>query len=352
MDKAARLYVVSSSGENGYAVTFETHPPDYKLTIDCDCPAGRRGILCKHKMELIKGDTSIYWKDRHPKGFPKKQLKTIQNLVSTYGVTNEVHQLEEELKNETDPQVGKNWKNRLARLMREGFPYPGKATDGRKGLEAMRKDSHDFFKTITPKTVNATKERKRNLFPGFHGWKDGALQGRAEGWAFFIDHRFKRCLDISLTSRVVLTNDTPLKRWTQGSNFNFDTGVTIYDTQQGYSRWDKASQAIKQYIQIIESIPALAAHVVIETWNTYPENLDERTDYWSGKGIKTSTEDKLHRKKPEFCLKAYIPRDKGMVRFNLCTPDRKQEKETQQFSTTQDAFIEFLINGDTEKLSR
>ncbi|WP_285905717.1 hypothetical protein [Pseudodesulfovibrio pelocollis] len=337
-DEIARLYVASSSGSGGYPVTFETNPPSNVLTVECRCPAGLRGQLCKHKLELIKGDESIHDPERHKSGFPKRQLARVKELIREYSLSQLVRNFE------AGPQAFAD-KARLARLFREGVPHP---RGGHVPPANPRQAALDYLARITPATVESTPPRSRFLFPGFTGWKEGPLEGMATGWHFHVGAQFKRCLDTALTGRIALTNDPPVMRWTQGGDFCFDEGVVIYDSPLSDTPWSANLQEFVQCLQVKQSLPATSAHVVTESWNERPSDLADRQAEWSAKGIKTATIDHLHRKTPLFQLKAFIPRDPGQVRFLLLTTsaDKTRLEHVETTWCTQDEFIRILITGE------
>lgn len=48
------FHLPSSDGQRSYLLTVELL--ENRVAIDCDCPAGKRGKLCKHKLALLQGD--------------------------------------------------------------------------------------------------------------------------------------------------------------------------------------------------------------------------------------------------------------------------------------------------------
>jgi hypothetical protein len=57
MDKTLTIPARSSSGDKVYYVTFTFQ--GNRMSVKCDCPAGRFGKFCKHKFGLLKGND--YW---------------------------------------------------------------------------------------------------------------------------------------------------------------------------------------------------------------------------------------------------------------------------------------------------
>lgn len=49
-------FLVNGSTGNEYEVIF--YKTDKSLAATCTCPAGEKGTYCKHRLEILKGDTS------------------------------------------------------------------------------------------------------------------------------------------------------------------------------------------------------------------------------------------------------------------------------------------------------
>jgi uncharacterized Zn finger protein len=64
-----------SSGDTPYAVDFLVE--DGKLTVHCNCKAGIFGQLCKHKTELLAGDTSRLYDPEQA-----HELQRIQDILA------------------------------------------------------------------------------------------------------------------------------------------------------------------------------------------------------------------------------------------------------------------------------
>ena len=100
-DDFVQLYVVSSSGPDGYMVTFDMTFPEEGLCVECDCPAGQRNQLCKHKLSLIKGDNSIFNPEYYSgEGFDESEWLLVETWVEKSGLQ----------------QIIKDYENRLAQL--------------------------------------------------------------------------------------------------------------------------------------------------------------------------------------------------------------------------------------------
>jgi hypothetical protein len=120
------LYVASSSGKDGYAVTFDLDYPRDGLIVECDCPAGRNNTPCKHRNELIKGDRSIYNPQMYyDDGFPDDEWEMLREIVKRYGLDTMVNDYEKTMgqltqhKKEIDAQI-RSEKKALARKFSEG----------------------------------------------------------------------------------------------------------------------------------------------------------------------------------------------------------------------------------------
>lgn len=48
------FHLPSSDGQRNYLLIVELL--ENRVIIDCDCPAGKRGKLCKHKLALLQGN--------------------------------------------------------------------------------------------------------------------------------------------------------------------------------------------------------------------------------------------------------------------------------------------------------
>jgi hypothetical protein len=142
-----------------------------------------------------------------------------------------------------------------------------------------------------------------------------------DNWFIYVPPCFNDCLDISETDRIVKTGrkiidkktgkekeETKVeKKWTQGSRFSFHRGCTLYDTPKAYQKWDEAIREIKYCISVENAMDARPAM-----------NFDDR-----------------------------FP---GLVDFSVFKPSTQKEKleKIGDFSLTQDDFVRFLIEGNSE----
>ena len=82
----------SSSGDP-YAVEFRRE--DGKLSVFCECSAGERGMLCKHKIQLMDGDDCMLADPRQVSEFQE-----VRKWVTESGYSNlfaEVDAIESEM---------------------------------------------------------------------------------------------------------------------------------------------------------------------------------------------------------------------------------------------------------------
>ncbi len=90
---------------------------DSGLSIFCDCPAGDRGRVCKHRKAVASGDASMLYDDEQKENFNK-----IMELVSQSGYPELMKELEEaENEMDTEKEKLKDIKAKIARVMNEGL---------------------------------------------------------------------------------------------------------------------------------------------------------------------------------------------------------------------------------------
>ena len=104
----------SSDGEHSYNVKFNY---DGKVTVFCDCPAGIHGKFCKHKWELMNGNTSMLFNEDD-----KVHLNQVLEWIEKSDFKNlyiKVNELEKQMQN-LKKQIQKE-KKEVERRFREGF---------------------------------------------------------------------------------------------------------------------------------------------------------------------------------------------------------------------------------------
>ncbi|WP_413536103.1 SWIM zinc finger family protein [Rahnella inusitata] len=75
------FFATSSSGMDVYAVTISDESG--KIVITCTCEAGKRDVLCRHRIALITGKTrGVY----AAKSNDAKNLQAAGRMLSEYGV--------------------------------------------------------------------------------------------------------------------------------------------------------------------------------------------------------------------------------------------------------------------------
>jgi len=124
-------------------------------------------------------------------------------------------------------------------------------------------------------------------------------------WFMHVPTSFNNALDIRRTVRVGSSESV----WTQGANFSFAIGDTIYDTLRAYERWADALQHIRYCVTVSQAT-----------------------------AVSPST--------------ANAPRQPGYVGFNLSAPNASKTALTaiRAYAMTQDEFVRFLITGPQGEL--
>jgi hypothetical protein len=65
---------------------------------------------------------------------------------------------------------------------------------------------------------------------------------------------FNNALDLKLSDRK--KDGESLEVWTQGADFSFSVGDTLYDTPEAYEPWDRAITKIRFCVQVVEAVAA------------------------------------------------------------------------------------------------
>lgn len=73
-------------------------------------------------------------------------------------------------------------------------------------------------------------------------------------WFMYIPAFFNNALDIRDTERK--KDKISYWIWTQGADFSFSVGDTIYDTRDAYKPWEEALKTVKICIQITRAVSA------------------------------------------------------------------------------------------------
>ena len=90
---------------------------DSGLSYFCDCPAGNRGSICKHKMALAKGDDSMLYDEDQRKHFEK-----IMDWVNQSGYPELIKELKEaENELESAKEKVRDIKVKITRGMEKGL---------------------------------------------------------------------------------------------------------------------------------------------------------------------------------------------------------------------------------------
>jgi hypothetical protein len=120
LDKGKKMKIsllVKSSSMNGvgYEVVFKNL--NGIITIKCNCRAGELTKLCKHKLALIRGDSSILMDDNEDSNFCN-----VKEWIKNSGLSQLIIELDLAEKALAEKQIElKNIKDRLEVAMRRGI---------------------------------------------------------------------------------------------------------------------------------------------------------------------------------------------------------------------------------------
>lgn len=109
------LEAKSSSGDSYYEVKF--HHEDGKLQVFCSCAAGEKGRFCKHKWQLLSGNSAMLHRPEQEEDL-QQVVAWVENsdFKHLYDMVNELELEVEVLKKQI-----KSEKKNVERRMREGF---------------------------------------------------------------------------------------------------------------------------------------------------------------------------------------------------------------------------------------
>jgi hypothetical protein len=125
-------------------------------------------------------------------------------------------------------------------------------------------------------------------------------------WHFHMPAFFHNALDLKLSDRK--KGGRSYQAWTQGADFSFSIGDTLYDTPAAYEPWETAIKKIRLCAQVVEAVPS--------------------------SGTETGT------------------RFEGRVKVDLLVPDAHRARLVKKATAdlTQDEFVSLLIFGPSESL--
>lgn len=204
-------------------------------------------------------------------------------------------------------------------------------------------------KTLPPQPMEFNVQFLRELRSGF--LMVHFLDGYAPGWKMAVPEAFKEALDIKYTPRTVtigkdekgdaITRDEFL--WTQGREFGFKQGDTIWDSKSIYPTWEEQLQHTTLGVQVVSA--SQPKFEDIEQVATLPGNLSVQH-----RRLNKDTGSLSNPKKPKEIVSLTINRSRwnpGTVRFKVIRPntDRTKVEKGEEYVTTQDEFITFLQTG-------
>ena len=168
------------------------------------------------------------------------------------------------------------------------------------------------------------KERTRVINPIF-------VDGYADNWHFAVSEAFRDALDIKWTT--ISEDKVETRFWTQGTNYSFKEGDTLYDTRLAYEKpWGEALKIIQYCLKVISAIPASVV-VTKEFESTDPVRY---------------TEDKTLKNDMPIFQYQRTRMSWGSVRFEVWRPSPAAQKVVlaEVKETTQEPFVYFLQTGN------
>lgn len=202
--------------------------------------------------------------------------------------------------------------------------------------EASPQQALALHKKLTPEYESKALYRTEHLLPTLQvGCEYGQISDQAgTGWAFIIGRHFFDALDCKLSQYIVPKTKQKMKRWTQGSNFDFPSGYVLHSAP-GFP---------KCCLQIIEALPALAGSYQSEKHKTEPTHLPKSNPET---GLKVAVLHRPRATKYRWQSTIQTKRDPGKVVFDLFLPGISTTWQRHKtITTTQDAFVRLLITGE------
>lgn len=112
-------------------------------------------------------------------------------------------------------------------------------------MKSEKEKTYHNFQGLTSQV--GKQKRTEELLKSFEGESPSF-------WFMYLPDYFNNALDIKNTERK--KNKKSYWVWTQGADFSFSTGDTIYDTMEAYQPWSEAIKKIKICIQVTNAVPA------------------------------------------------------------------------------------------------
>lgn len=229
-----------------------------------------------------------------------------------------------------------------------------------------------ILKDITPSVVHTRTERSTDLLgtlcnnPPYSKLPDAWEGGFCVDWYYAVPRSFADALDIMLTPKKDKKTNRDTLIWSQGSAFNFHVGYTVHTVpQKSKQPWAEMLRENTSSLQVLESIPAVPAHIDITTFflSELQGALDkpaqeaaanpfgyEHSWHRVKKINKNAPKDRTAGKRlPEDAeeLRVFVPRNAGKITYcqYVRTPDGTAMIPHHQRACTQDAFVLLLITG-------
>ena len=111
------ITVLLKSSSQSEPRSVQVRQDDSSLSFICDCPAGERGRICKHKKALASGDDSMLYDEDQ-----REHFENVMEWVTQSGYPDLMKELKEtEDVLESAKQKTRDVKDKLTRAMKEGL---------------------------------------------------------------------------------------------------------------------------------------------------------------------------------------------------------------------------------------
>lgn len=111
------ITVLLKSSSQSEPRSVQVRQDDSSLSFICDCPAGERGRICKHKKALASGDDSMLYDEDQ-----REYFENVMEWVTQSGYPDLMKELKEaENTLESAKEKARDIKERITRVMNEGL---------------------------------------------------------------------------------------------------------------------------------------------------------------------------------------------------------------------------------------
>ena len=202
--------------------------------------------------------------------------------------------------------------------------------------EPVHQQALALHKKLTPEYEAKKAVRTEHLLPTLQaGCEYGQpLENIGQGWAFTVGRHFFDALDCKLSQYIHPETKKKLKRWSQGSAFDFSDGHVLHSAP-GFPLC---------CLQIKEALPAQAGGFQLEKHEHEPTHLPESNPET---GLRVKVQHKPKAKRFFWHSTIQTRRDPGKVIFDVYLPGTEAPwRHHKTVTITQDAFVRLLITGE------